>query len=241
MNDDAENRVIKDNPAAELHHLFTKWSTANATAPNNDLSAQRLRNPGPSMPSMRKAVRLLESCMFWLDQAKRDDPELESFDRYINVWAQAIFAYPGGWRGPGGAGPFTVDMMAALRQLGALMRAHGLRLPVDQRSAALDLLREIEQQTEDDPELPEDLREFLRATTQELRRVYADYSRTGLFDFNLARKGLKIALDLAAERSGERRSTWERFSNRWTQPVAVNALGGIATQGGMLAIGTGLA
>lgn len=242
MSDENRASVVADNPAAELYRVFGEWSTVEEGNPSAHSAAQLRSLSGGragTMEEHRQAVRLLEAIMLWLGDAKRSDAELEAYGPYVEQWAQAIFLYPGNWQAAGGNSPFTDEMLSSLRTLGSLMRAYGVRLDKQQLDSMLELLREIEQEAEDDTELPDDLRDFLRTTVHELRTVYADYTRVGSFDFNMARKSLKIALELAAERSGQKRSVWEKFAEQWAMPITVNALGGIATQVGALAIGMG--
>lgn len=240
MSDDSQTRTPADNPAAELHRIFTEWSSVEGGNVQQHSAVQLRKLNGRDAGTLdehRQAVRLLEAIMLWLDEAKRSDAELEAYVPYVSRWAQAIFHYPGNWQSAGGANHFTPDMLSSLRILGSMMRALGVRLDTERLASTLDLLREIEQEAEDDDELPDDLREFLRTTVHELRKVYVDYSRANSFDFKLALKSMKIALDLAAVRSGRKRRIWEGFGSRWAAPVTVNALGGVASSAGIHALG----
>ena len=241
MSDDSKKTAAAaDNPAAELHRIFVEWSSIEGGSVERH-NAIQLRNlngrDAGTLEEHRRAVRLLETIMLWLNDAKRSDAELEAYVPYVSRWAQAIFLYPGNWQAAGGAGQFTEDMLSSLRTLGSMMRALGVRLDKERLASTLDLLREIEREAEDDDELPNDLREFLRTTVHELRKVYVDYSLANSFDFKMAQKSLKIALDLAAVRSGRKRRIWEGFVSRWAAPVTVNALGGVASSAGIHALG----
>jgi len=232
-----------ENPAHELHELFSTWSAALEGNANSTANARGLEEVA-GLDMQRRAMALFLESVDKLDDLEAVGVKVGVYRRYIPAWTRMLMSYPLPWyQQVNQADAFPSAAMDQLEALGGWFDIYRPRL----RPGAEETLQAIVSDTEtllrDDSSLSNELKLYLARLLREIQAALDDAILGSSFDYAAATERLWVALFAAAAQSDstEKSSKWTDLAHRFAIPTTVGlltSLPGAAATLGAAAIGS---
>lgn len=234
-------RAVMDNPARELHRIFSKWRDAFSTPPyggSAQLEVVRNMDTRAGIDESVRAIRLLQQIEMLIAVEQRNGEDVSIYTSEVESWYHAVFAYPHGWKQGTEADAFmSTSSLSALRFFSRIADHLASASPTGEVARAEDAIRQGRQLLADDATLTAELKRFISKLIDGVERALNQH-RLGLdVDLEHELQVLMTSFSIAHQRSSD-----PSLKDKWKTlfwDVAGGAGGGaladgIASAGGAL-------